>query len=381
MGCRVVKKFLSATVFMLLLASFSFSASPVFYRGYAHVNGSLAPNGTIIEIYRNGTSTILNTVVIGQGSQGGLPQGMYSIGVEVNSGDVIVFRINNLTLIAENNTNVTAQIIQSPPILLTDNFNLSVNKSSNGAVCQYAIGCSSGFCTDSYCCNSACGGASEDCNVAGSLGTCTSTASSSSSSSSGGGGGGSSTPSTTETLTVASVNAGSTATVTTTNSATLGVETIQFTSSVAATNVQVTVKEVKENAITTTGATSLASSSGAVYKYLEITKTGIQSGQMSSVKVNFKIPKSWLSNNNIDKSTVSLNRYNNGWTKLATTVRSEDSTYVYYSADTPSFSTFAITGEKGVAFFDLISKIDDYYKGKITFFALIDAIDLYYKSQ
>ena len=363
----------------MVFASTSFAASPYFYRGYAHVNGSLAPNGTIIEVYLNGTGTVLNSVVVGSGSQGGLPQGQYSMGFEANSGDKIAFRVNNLTLIAENGTNVTAQTIVSGGIL-TDNFNLSVNKSSQGNACQYAGGCSSGFCTDGYCCNSACGGASEDCNVAGSLGTCTSTASSSGSSSSGGGGGGSSTPSTTETLTVASVGAGSTATFTTTNAASLGVETIQFTSSVSATNVQVTVKEVKETAITTT-ATSLASSSGAVYKYLEITKTGLQTSQMSSVKVNFKVPKSWLNSNNIDKNTVTLNRYNNGWTKLATTIRSEDATYVYYAADTPGFSTFAITGEKGATFFELISKIDDYYAGRITFFALIDAIDLYYNSQ
>ena len=328
----------------LLLFAVSHAATPHFFRGYVHVNGSLAPNGTIVEIYIGSSSSPSNTVVIGEGWLGGFPQGRYEISVVANSGDNVTFRVNNLTLISANGTNTTAQALSAQII---DNFNLSVNKSTTGVSCLYAIGCSSGFCVDSYCCNSACSGSSEDCNVAGSLGTCTSTASSSSGSSSGGGGGGgSSTPSTTETLTVASVNAGAAATFTTTNAASLGVETIQFTSSVSATNVQVTVKEVKETAITTTGAISLASSDGAVYKYLEITKTGIQSSQMSSVSVNFKVPKSWFTSNNIDKSTITLNRYDNGWTKLPTTIRSEDSTYVYYAADTPGFSTFAITGEK-----------------------------------
>ncbi|KHO47662.1 MAG: hypothetical protein QT00_C0002G0322 [archaeon GW2011_AR5] len=368
------KIYVSALIFALF-ASVSFAASPYFFKGYVHVNGSLAPNGTIVEIFLNGTNSVLGSSVVGEGTLGGTPQGWYTVGFEGNSENIVSFRVDNLTPISANGTNVTAQTLGSG--VIHDNFNLSVNKSSQGSSCLYAIGCSSGFCVDSYCCNSACGGASEDCNVAGSLGTCTSTASSSSS----GGGGGSSTPSTTETLTVASVNAGAAATFTTTNAASLGVETIQFTSSVSATNVQVTVKEVKETAITTTGAISLASSDGAVYKYLEITKTGLQTSQMSSVKVNFKVPKSWLSSNNIDKNTVALNRYNNGWAKLATTIRSEDATYVYYAADTPGFSTFAITGEKGATFFELISKIDDYYAGRITFFALIDAIDLYYNSQ
>ena len=372
-----MKKFsILILAFSLALVSVSF-ADPYFFRGYVHVNGPLAPNGTIVEIYVGSSSSPSNAVKLGEGWLGGFPEGRYEISVVANSGDTVSFRVNNLSLIVANGTNVTAQTLGSN--IIHDSFNLSVNKSSNGVACLYAIGCSSGFCTDSYCCNSACGGASEDCNVAGSLGTCTSTATTSTSTGSSGGGGGSTSTTTTETLTVANINAGSTATVTTTNSASLGVETIQFTSSVSATNVQVTVKETTATAASVSVA--ISSSDGAVYKYLEITKTGIQTSQMSSVKINFKVPKSWLASNNIDKNTVSLNRYSDGWTKLATTIRSEDANYVYYTADTPGFSTFAITGQKSTSFFDLISKIDDYYKGRITFFDLISAIDLYYKSQ
>ncbi len=342
----MVKILAVAFAFVIALVSVSFAASPYFFKGHAHVNGSLAPNGTIVEIFLNGTSTVLGSAIVGEGSLGGTPQGWYTVGFEGNSENTVSFRVNNLTLISANGTNVTAQTLGSN--VIHDNFNLSVNKSATGVACLYAIGCSSGFCVDSYCCNTACGGASEDCNVAGSLGTCTSTATTSSGSSGGGGGGGgASTPSTTETLTLASVGAGSTATVTTTNSASLGVETIQFTSSVSATNVQVTVKETTTTAASVSVA--ISSSEGAVYKYLEITKTGLQSSQMTSVKVNFKVPKSWLSTNNIDKNTVALNRYSNGWTKLPTTVRSEDSSYVYYASDTTGFSTFAITGEKAQA--------------------------------
>src|SRR3989344_5211566 len=250
-----------------MLASVSFAASPYFYSGYVLVNYALADNGTIVEVFLNGSSTPLSSVVVGNGQLGGTPQGWYTIGFEVNAGDVILFKVDNQSLLAANGSNTSVQTIVSGNIITTG-FNLSVNKSSNGVSCITTVACTSGFCTDSYCCNSACGGASEDCNVAGSIGTCTSTASTSTSSGSSGGGGGSTSTTTTETLTVANINAGSTATVTTTNSASLGGETIQFTSSLSATNVQVTVKETTATAASVSVA--ISSSDGAVYKYLEI---------------------------------------------------------------------------------------------------------------
>jgi len=43
----------------------------------------------------------------------------------------------------------------------------------NGSVCTVGGDCASGNCINSYCCNTACGGNCDRCNVAGSLGTCT----------------------------------------------------------------------------------------------------------------------------------------------------------------------------------------------------------------
>ncbi len=373
------KLFILAFLFTFTFAV-SHAVAPYFFRGYVHVNGALAPNGTIVEAYLNGTSTVLGSVIVGENQLGGTPQGLYLIGVEVNPGDIVSFRVNNLTLISANGTNVTAQTIVTGGIL-TDNFNLSVNKSSNGISCLYAIGCSSGFCVDGYCCNSACNGASEDCNVAGSLGTCTSTASSSSSGGGGGGGGGGAVSTTSETVTVPSVGAGSTVTVDISSSvsANVGIEDIQFTATASASNVQVTVKETTASAAGVSVA--ISSATGSVYKYLEITKTNIQDSGIKSAKINFKVPKSWMTANNIGKSTIALNRFiNNGWSKLPTTISKEDAAYVYFSSDTPGFSTFAITGTKKSSFFEIINKIDEYYKGKIAFFDLIALIDIYYKS-
>lgn len=370
-------KFYILAAALILSAYVSFAASPYFFKGYVHVNDTLAPNGTIVEVYLNGTSTLLGSAVTGHGLLNGTREGWYTIAFEANAGDTVAFRVNNITLITANGTNTSAQTLIAGGIV-TENFNLSVNKTANGVSCLYAIGCSSGFCVDSYCCNSACSGASEDCNVAGSLGTCTSTATTTST---GGGGGGGAASTTSETVTVASVSAGSTATasISSSVSANIGVEKIEFTAATAASNVQVTVKETTQTAA---GVTAAISSSGAVYKYLEITKTNIKDADISSAKISFKVPKSWINTNNIDRTTITLNRFSsNTWSKLSTTLVKEDSTYVYYSATAAGFSTFAVTGEKRASFFDVIKKIDDYYSGKISFFDVTAAIDLYYKGQ
>ena len=86
-------------------------------------------------------------------------------------------------------------------------------------------------------------------------------------------------------------------------------------------------------------------STGAVYKYIEITKINAVDSDFSLIKIRFKVPKTWITTNNIDSLKVSLYRYNNGWDKLVTTRASSDSAYYYYEAISPGFSTFSIAGE------------------------------------
>ena len=89
--------------------------------------------------------------------------------------------------------------------------------------------------------------------------------------------------------------------------------------------------------------------SGNVYKYIEITPTNLPDENVDKAKIQFQVNKSWISSNKIDRATIALNRYkNNNWEKLTTREISEDNDYVYYEAESPGFSTFAVTGEEKV---------------------------------
>jgi PGF-pre-PGF domain-containing protein len=87
---------------------------------------------------------------------------------------------------------------------------------------------------------------------------------------------------------------------------------------------------------------------GVVLSYLKISKTGITNTQLQEAEVRFQVPVPWLAANDIGQSRVFLRRDALGdWEALPTTYLSEDGEYAYYSALTPGFSYFVITGEGG----------------------------------
>ena len=79
------------------------------------------------------------------------------------------------------------------------------------------------------------------------------------------------------------------------------------------------------------------------YTYLKIDLENLNS---INAKIDFKVQKEWITNNNYDASTVILQRFDNGWNRIITKKTGEDSNYIYYSAKTDRFSYFAITAEK-----------------------------------
>ncbi len=96
--------------------------------------------------------------------------------------------------------------------------------------------------------------------------------------------------------------------------------------------------------------TEVATPQGVVYKNWDVVKTNIKDADVDQATIKFSVEKSWLLDNNVDANTVALQRYNNNeWQSLATTKLSEDDSSVHYSAVSPGFSYFVISGAAAVA--------------------------------
>lgn len=88
---------------------------------------------------------------------------------------------------------------------------------------------------------------------------------------------------------------------------------------------------------------------GEVYNYLNIWAGNGGYGTDKSIEnavVCFKVEKSWIRDKSIDQTSISLNRYSDKkWNKLPVTLLKEDNKYLYFTAETPGFSPFAITSK------------------------------------
>lgn len=144
-----------------------------------------------------------------------------------------------------------------------------------------------------------------------------------------------------ESQVIASIAAGSTAKVTLSKADDIKIQEIQITTVNAVNNVQLTFTKSS-----TLPSTVSAAPSGKVYNYITIDKQNIRDADVSSVKIKFKVEKSWLTANNVDENTVKLNRYTTSWQALSTTKLSFDTTNVYYEATSPGLSVFAISGQQ-----------------------------------
>ena len=89
--------------------------------------------------------------------------------------------------------------------------------------------------------------------------------------------------------------------------------------------------------------------SDEVYKSLNIWvgNSGFATSKnIENAVVCFKVEKSWIKDKNIDQSSITLNRYSDKkWNQLPTSLSGEDDKYLYFTAQTPGFSPFAITGK------------------------------------
>ncbi len=87
---------------------------------------------------------------------------------------------------------------------------------------------------------------------------------------------------------------------------------------------------------------------GEIYKHFNIWvgNGGVATPEnVGNPVIGFKVEKSWLEKNDILESSIELRRYNGYvWYLLFPEKVNEDDEYVYFEADTPVFSHFAITG-------------------------------------
>lgn len=86
--------------------------------------------------------------------------------------------------------------------------------------------------------------------------------------------------------------------------------------------------------------------SGKIYKYVNIWVGDKGAGIPAFLEnglVGFKVEKSWIKENNINQSLITLQWYDKGWQLLDTEKVKEDKNYVYFKSKTPGFSCFAIT--------------------------------------
>lgn len=80
------------------------------------------------------------------------------------------------------------------------------------------------------------------------------------------------------------------------------------------------------------------------YAYLSLSVQNIPYTYLDEVTIEFTVNSSWITSNNIDEDSVTLQHYISNWTTLNTTKIGAVDDKIKYSAVTPTFSYFAITG-------------------------------------
>ncbi|HWQ48142.1 MAG TPA: PGF-pre-PGF domain-containing protein [Methanosarcina sp.] len=91
---------------------------------------------------------------------------------------------------------------------------------------------------------------------------------------------------------------------------------------------------------------------GEVYKYfnLWVGNSGFATpNNIENPVVCFKVEKAWIQDKKIDESSIVLSMFSDKkWDQLSTSLSGKDDKYLYFTAKTPGFSFFAITGKTPV---------------------------------
>ncbi|MPM09058.1 hypothetical protein SDC9_55374 [bioreactor metagenome] len=122
---------------------------------------------------------------------------------------------------------------------------------------------------------------------------------------------------------------------------------IEFDAKKTAGETTTIVEELKEKSSLTS-----ADPEGVVYKHINIWvgNGGFANPEnIENAIVGFKVSKEWINENHINMDTITLQHYSEDqWNSLETEKVDEDDEYLYFKAETPGFSPFAITAGKNI---------------------------------
>ncbi|MBI2664891.1 PGF-pre-PGF domain-containing protein [Candidatus Woesearchaeota archaeon] len=86
-----------------------------------------------------------------------------------------------------------------------------------------------------------------------------------------------------------------------------------------------------------------------VFQHLQIEHDKIDNDKVLSSTIEFRVPLSWLTENNFQAADISLYRYTSKWDELATTHLSSDAENAYYQAASPGLSYFVVAAKQKAA--------------------------------
>jgi PGF-pre-PGF domain-containing protein len=126
------------------------------------------------------------------------------------------------------------------------------------------------------------------------------------------------------------------------------VESIAFRSTKTVGKTATIVEELKNKSSLVSGVPE-----GIVYKLFNLWVGNDGYGNSKNIEnssVNFKVNTSWVNENNISKSSITLNKYDDKkkeWVELPVNLTGEDNQFLHFTANVPGYSSFAITCKEG----------------------------------
>jgi len=86
--------------------------------------------------------------------------------------------------------------------------------------------------------------------------------------------------------------------------------------------------------------------SGVSYQFFRVSSASLPGEDIKDVRLRFRIPITWFVNQDTERLSVVLHRYDDGWTPLRTDLADTDSSYIYYEAMAEDLGYFAVTSSR-----------------------------------